>query len=539
VGNGEQGINREQLTTEGEFSMKRTNGCIDSFKETVMKNRWINYGITIIGIAILAFLAISCLTPDDEALVRGLYAYDAGNYEQAIVECTEAIRLNPNNAYAYYRRGLAYAYGERGDYDRAIADYDQAILLKPKNGMMHNSRAYAYLFKGDYDRAIAGFEATLRLSPNYADAKSGLDRAKQRQLITPQQTVQGPVTSPQQTAQSPVTLADSIQGTRLAEKFDWLRAFAQTNGRYIFEITADETIPDQTLSFSGKRNITLTIRGRGTNRTLSNSFTVDSGVTLILDNNITLRRGVRINSGGTLIMNNGAAITNTGGTGVDVRQNGTFTMNGGRISGNSGYSSVGYIDFGGGVYVNGGAFTMSGGTISGNTAVGSSAGSGGGGGVYMNGGTFTMSGGTISDNRSDVGGGVRVDSGTFTMQGGTIIGNTANQNGGGVYTRGTFTMSNGAISGNTAYVNGGGVWVPDNGVFTKTGGTIYGYSAGDANSNVVRDSSGAVQNYRGHAVWAGETSRLLKIKDTTAGTRDNLSYDGSRTPPTASGAWDN
>jgi len=74
----------------------------------------------------------------------------------------------------------------------------------------------------------------------------------------------------------------------------------------------------------------------------------------------------------------------------------------------------------------------------------------------------------------------------------------------------------------------------------KTGGTIYGYNASDQrNSNVVKNESGAVQNFRGHAVWAGSTDTLLKIKEGIAGQGDNMSYNGSTNPRTASGAWDN
>jgi hypothetical protein len=114
-------------------------------------------------------------------------------------------------------------------------------------------------------------------------------------------------------------------------------------------------------------------------------FTVGSGFTLILDNNITLRGGwasvVSVQKDGKLIMNNGSTVTgNTesferGGVSVS----GIFTMNGGTISGNRGS----------GVRVSGGTFTMNGGTISGNKV----------GGVNMQyGGTFTMSGGKIFGN---------------------------------------------------------------------------------------------------------------------------------------------
>jgi parallel beta-helix repeat protein len=205
-------------------------------------------------------------------------------------------------------------------------------------------------------------------------------------------------------------------------------------------------------------------------------FTVENGVTLKLDNNVTLQGWsysgaplVLVNSRAALIMNSGAIIRD-----------------------NSASS-------GGGVYVaSGGIFTMSGGEISNNTASSS------GGGVYVaNAGTFTMSGGEISGNTTTSGGGVYVlDGGIFTMSGGEISNNTASSSGGGVYVAdgGAFTMSDGGISGNTAGSSGGGgVYVSCISVnsshrsdyFTKSGGTIYG--------NIV--SGGAALNIRGRSVF--------------------------------------
>ena len=49
-------------------------------------------------------------------------------------------------------RGLTYDYA--GDYDRAIADFDQALRLTPSNVDAFCSRGWAFAQKGDYDRAI-------------------------------------------------------------------------------------------------------------------------------------------------------------------------------------------------------------------------------------------------------------------------------------------------------------------------------------------------------------------------------------------------
>jgi fibronectin type 3 domain-containing protein len=301
-----------------------------------------------------------------------------------------------------------------------------------------------------------------------------------------------------------------VPGSGLAEKLRWLQNNALSNADYIIEVTADESIEPTTLFYSNRTNIGITLRGTDVARTVSLSsngamFTVGSGVTLVLDNNITLQgrssnNASLVNISGTLVMNTGSRITgntsNPGG-GVFVSGTGTFTMNGGEISGNTSSS-------GGGVFVSGSFRT------------------GSDGGMYLySSGTFTMNGGEISGNTSISGGGVYVGSGTFTMSGGTISGNTASSltfgsGGGGVYV--------GGVSGNI-------------GTFTKTGGTIYGYSASDtANSNVVKNSSGTVHSNRGHAVYAYYSSSVIKRRETTAGTSVNLSFNGSN--GTFSGSWD-
>jgi tetratricopeptide (TPR) repeat protein len=74
-------------------------------------------------------------------------AAEKGNYDRAISDYTEAIRLKPNYAKAYYNRGNAYR--EKGDYDRAISDYNEAIRLNPKDANAYHSRGVAYYHKGE------------------------------------------------------------------------------------------------------------------------------------------------------------------------------------------------------------------------------------------------------------------------------------------------------------------------------------------------------------------------------------------------------
>jgi tetratricopeptide (TPR) repeat protein len=62
---------------------------------------------------------------------RGATAYNKRNYDEAIQEFTEAIRLDPNYALAYSNRGNAYFY--KMDYTHARANWEQVLLINPYN----------------------------------------------------------------------------------------------------------------------------------------------------------------------------------------------------------------------------------------------------------------------------------------------------------------------------------------------------------------------------------------------------------------------
>ena len=70
----------------------------------------------------------------------------------------------------YYNRGIEY--DEKRDYDRAIADYNEVIRLDPKDAKAYNSRGIASRAKGDLDRAIADYNEAIRLDPNAGSYKN-------------------------------------------------------------------------------------------------------------------------------------------------------------------------------------------------------------------------------------------------------------------------------------------------------------------------------------------------------------------------------
>jgi tetratricopeptide (TPR) repeat protein len=97
---------------------------------------------------------------------RGDAWYAKREYDQAIADYGEAIRLDPKYAVAYRSRGDAWR--AKREYDQAIADYDQAILLNPRDDVAYNNRGLAWAAKQEYDKAIADYGEAIRLDPKYA-----------------------------------------------------------------------------------------------------------------------------------------------------------------------------------------------------------------------------------------------------------------------------------------------------------------------------------------------------------------------------------
>jgi len=182
----------------------------------------------------------------------------------------------------------------------------------------------------------------------------------------------------------------------LAQQFDWLRYWAQNNYEYVIELAGGvyETLtPAQTVFPADRTGLTIIINGGDERRELrlgsnGNLFAIGEGVTLVLENNVTLlgrstdgpaganntNHLVRINDGGTLRMNEGSIITGNANTvtapassggGVRVNRGGTLILDGGEISGytRSSPATLGR-NSGGGVSIEaGGIFLMSNGIV--------------------------------------------------------------------------------------------------------------------------------------------------------------------------------
>jgi Flp pilus assembly protein TadD len=101
-----------------------------------------------------------------------------GDLDGTIADLNEAIRLKPEYAAAFCNRG--WHRREKGDLDGAIADLNEAIRLDPEDGLAFNNRADVRIRRGDLVGAIADCNEAIRLDPTdslpYANRGDALER---------------------------------------------------------------------------------------------------------------------------------------------------------------------------------------------------------------------------------------------------------------------------------------------------------------------------------------------------------------------------
>jgi tetratricopeptide (TPR) repeat protein len=114
---------------------------------------------------------LTARTPTEEEAYK-LYESGAGKlfgkkYDEAIVDFTRSIELNPKDSNVFAFRGDAFF--KKADYDKALADYKKVVAMMPETDREFHialfRTAETYLAKGDYTSALVDVNQAVRRSP--------------------------------------------------------------------------------------------------------------------------------------------------------------------------------------------------------------------------------------------------------------------------------------------------------------------------------------------------------------------------------------
>ena len=94
---------------------------------------------------------------------RGDQYLDKGDYDHALEDLNEALRLNPDNYYAHQRRGKVFFH--KGDKNRAKEDFNEAIRLLPDYHGAYSLRGSLYFEDGNYDQALKDYTKAIEIDP--------------------------------------------------------------------------------------------------------------------------------------------------------------------------------------------------------------------------------------------------------------------------------------------------------------------------------------------------------------------------------------
>ncbi len=114
--------------------------------------------------AILYFSECLRLKPDfaDCYFYRGQVHHQISQYEKALEDFTQAIKLQPRNVQYYRRRANTNDFYLKR-YDAAIADLSEVIKLQPKDAGSYTDRGYVFKSRKDYQKAADDFTSAINL----------------------------------------------------------------------------------------------------------------------------------------------------------------------------------------------------------------------------------------------------------------------------------------------------------------------------------------------------------------------------------------
>lgn len=91
--------------------------------------------------------------------------YDMQQFDKMLELCNEILKLNPQNAEAYYNRGVAYQ--AKNESEKALNDYTKTIDLNENYTNAYYNRALLYEKDKKFNLALDDYNKTIKLKPAF------------------------------------------------------------------------------------------------------------------------------------------------------------------------------------------------------------------------------------------------------------------------------------------------------------------------------------------------------------------------------------
>lgn len=98
-------------------------------------------------------------------LKKAIDYYEAGQYDDALNACDNAIHLEPSLARAYHGRGLILSRQQK--YQLALEDYQKSLELNPDNAKLHADMGKLLYILGSYEQSGQSFRKAIELNKKY------------------------------------------------------------------------------------------------------------------------------------------------------------------------------------------------------------------------------------------------------------------------------------------------------------------------------------------------------------------------------------